>query len=162
MAGWQWRQAAVDVVDRLCPSRSHGWHIATFTYLPGSLLHRHGHSDFHVGGCVQLHQAESDGCPASLAQRAYPLLWPLCWRDCISIKYWNWQALDNFRHGFLHFPDTSLSFRWAGVICFISWQRTAFIHWCLYFLVCRGSHLVRVAEELHLHGFLRNLSTEIP
>lgn len=40
------------VVDRLCPSRSHGWHITTFTYLPGSLLHRHGHSDFHVGGCV--------------------------------------------------------------------------------------------------------------
>ena len=78
------------------------------------------------------------------------LLWPLRWRDHISMKYWNWQVLDNFRRGFLHFPDTSLSHRWVGVICFTSWQRIAFIHWCIYFLICGGSHLVREARHRNL------------
>ena len=78
------------------------------------------------------------------------LLWPLHWRDYIGIKYWNWQVLDNFRRGFLHFPDIPLSRRWVGVICFTSWQRIAFIHWCIYFLICGGSHLVREARHRNL------------
>lgn len=100
----------------------------------------------HGGGCLcAMSQSENEWVPCLAVSQGLSLLQPLHWRAYISIKYWNWQVLDNFRPGFLRFPDTSLSFGWEGSSVSFLGREQPLSFGAFYFLICRESHLVRVA-----------------
>lgn len=132
------------VLQQIPQLACHCLHSSTWKLIPQSQPHW---LSLEWGVCAPyLTQSENDWVPHLPVSERLSLWWPLHWRDWISVKYWlKLTSLGQLLTRLPAFPRHTLIFQMGGVICFISWQRTAFTIWCAYFLICREWHLVRVA-----------------
>lgn len=86
------------------------------------LFHRHGYTAFFRMKCFcTLPQSENDLEPCFAVSAAFCALY---WQDCVSIKYWNWQVLDNLNQASCIFQTHPyLSVGRGSSVSFLGWEQ---------------------------------------